>query len=353
MLNCFCAVAASQSAQESGGKSSSSSSRGRKLSGSRELGDVTGIVSVVAMTEYVYGDFTHNIESSAGLFSAEGLQKTFTVIMMFTSIWGVGLLALGLQYYHKRANNVKIKAHNDIEAVESEKSGEPSSMLKAYIDQTIPLSFHELKSSWDTIVIEMMNKHVYVSLFHFGKDHSKKQISTMRILSNLTMLCFLLSLLYDLQAPRDDGSCDAIHDKDECLLKTSILDRSQTYCQWVPLRTSGGIPSSTCTYNPPEFTWAAICYASIVVLLFGSVINVFMEVLFRYLAAPTEDEFKRELHGETVVQNIGRRMSNVGRRMSNVGSAALNAARRASTVGSQAIGRLVKRSSKVNFLPQV
>jgi hypothetical protein len=48
------------------------------------------------------------------------------------------------------------------------------------------------------------------------------------------MSCFLLALLYGIQYPHDDGSCPTTSDTSSCLSRTSTLDPSQTYCEWIP-----------------------------------------------------------------------------------------------------------------------
>ena len=98
----------------------------------------------------------------------------------------------------------------------------------------------------------------------------------------------LLALLYDLQAPSDDGSC--VHYKTEatCLSKKSYLDYSQSYCEWVNrVDREDAAQSSSCQYGNPVVTTKASNIA-ILVSCFSALIGRPIDFLFQLLNAPVK-----------------------------------------------------------------
>jgi hypothetical protein len=53
------------------------------------------------------------------------------------------------------------------------------------------------------------------------------------VLTSVTISCFALALLYDIQYPADDGSCSGHHDMMSCISRKTVLDSSRSYCRWL------------------------------------------------------------------------------------------------------------------------
>ena len=71
----------------------------------------------------------------------------------------------------------------------------------------------------------------------------KRLLVGCQLLTMQTMLVFLLSVFYSLQAPDDDGSCQRFATEAACLQRKSFLDHKASYCQW------NGASSSACSYR--------------------------------------------------------------------------------------------------------
>ncbi len=120
-------------------------------------------------------------------------------------------------------------------------------------------------------------------------------------------------MFYDLQGPDDDGSCDQISSQDSCLVRQSILDKSQYYCQWG----TDDIGNSSCSYNPPDFSWLTVAYVCVLVSMFTAVVNSPIDAFFELLSSPTADAVKLQAKAANgMVRRVVRRASAVARRVS-------------------------------------
>ena len=139
-----------------------------------------------------------------------------------------------------------------------------------------------------------------------------------------TMLMFLLALMYDVQAPSNDNSCDPHKDVDSCLSRRSPFDNTLSYCDW------DGPPGVTtghyCSYSEPTFTLQIVIFIGVVVALFTALIEYPIDCMMDLLSAPLEDDLKIR-DQESTLTTFGRRVSNVARRMSAVAGNAVSAAR--------------------------
>ena len=89
----------------------------------------------------------------------------------------------------------------------------------------------------------MKKHHRYLNILtaspgDFG-DRSRV-LTGIHLLTIQTMLMFLLALLYDLQGPADDGTCEAQYSESDCLHRKSVLDNTVSYtitkCKYFSVR---------------------------------------------------------------------------------------------------------------------
>eukprot|EP00981_Chlorochromonas_danica_P010313 scaffold3118_cov99-Ochromonas_danica.AAC.1 len=131
------------------------------------------------------------------------------------------------------------------------------------------------------------------------------------MLTSITLSCFLLAWLYDLQYPDDDGSCEQHTSLTSCLEKRSMLDSSQSYCVWRAakvieagrlLETKGSqilssqsVQSSLtdeelrrqCQFSEQDASLQAFLVAAMIVSLISAVLNRMVSALFALMEAPT------------------------------------------------------------------
>eukprot|EP00981_Chlorochromonas_danica_P015507 scaffold12727_cov297-Ochromonas_danica.AAC.1 len=131
------------------------------------------------------------------------------------------------------------------------------------------------------------------------------------MLTSITLSCFLLAWLYDLQYPDDDGSCEQHTSLTSCLEKRSMLDSSQSYCVWRTakvieagrlLETKGSqilssqsVQSSLtdeelrrqCQFSEQDASLQAILVVAMIVSLISAVLNRLVSALFALMEAPT------------------------------------------------------------------
>jgi hypothetical protein len=171
---------------------------------------------------------------------------------------------------------------------------------------------------------EVKRHHRYLRLFTApeGDAGDKERIITgAQLLTVQTMLMFLLSALYDLQGPADDGSCPLHTTYQQCLSRKSPFDASQSYCQWSP---GSDVP---CAYQEPQFSLQVLIYIAVLVALMCAAISYPIDRIFELLSAPLEDDMKAAAQEGSALQRMGRRMSNAARRASNVAMSAVSTAK--------------------------
>jgi hypothetical protein len=116
-----------------------------------------------------------------------------------------------------------------------------------YLTSTLPLYFqisqHEAATSihrWRSL-IWAHHRYTRIATYFWAKDgrlneRQKSQIffDLVQLLTSITLSCFVLAVLYDLQYPVDDGFCELQRDEASCLGRKTILDPFQSECRWRP-----------------------------------------------------------------------------------------------------------------------
>jgi len=169
---------------------------------------------------------------------------------------------------------------------------------------------------------EICRHHRYLTLMTASKGESgdkQRLITCIQLLSVQTMLIFLLALLYDVQGPSDDGSCNLNLTKAECLTRKTIFDHTQSYCAWNGGSNSGSSVSTErqypCFYQDPTFTIETVRIIAILISIMVALFSKPIDMIFDLLTAPIADEFKIT-PADNAVNAAVRRMSNAIRRVS-------------------------------------
>ena len=142
------------------------------------------------------------------------------------------------------------------------------------------------------------------------------------------MLMFLLAWLYDVQSPADDGSCPDYDTESDCLQRKTVMDTTQSYCQWMrnPDDAADDGEEFVCEFAPAKLNIKVMIYIAVIVALFVSICTKPIDVIFDLLSAPTADSLKVSVQ-DTALKRFGRRVSNAARRMSAAAGSLATAAK--------------------------
>ena len=304
---------------------------------------------VAAMTEYSAKQFAAVTSTAAGYNSAEVIAGTIRIIFCFAFIW-IGLPLAGwaimrLTLIYNSVTSDKKREEKEKEQRSQgfiEQFGAQSEVIEKfteYINTIIPPLYDTKSSKFTKLWNEAMGNHPYFCILR-EPDTFKRTIKTAHILTELTVLCFLLAVLFDLQFPSDDGTCETLVTDVACQGSTSPFDSSQHTCQW-------DVEYMECNYLP--YTVSVSQYLLMTVLL--SVLLVPFQVLVdfifvRILLAPTaRDIDKNHAASNGVVSHTARRIRATARRASNaMVTAAKDAGRRMSAFGNNIVGKKTEKT---------
>ncbi len=304
----------------------------------QEFLDQSGFVTVGLMIKYVGEEFADPFHEASDLMSADSAAHVITVIVMFGSLWALGGIALislwAKRNYGSEGKKRDVIAGRKIGALtigglnevkdENQMKLTALKRLIAYVDSVIP-AIYLTGSHWSRMKDELLRHHAYLNLaFGYSKSSRKHEYALLlQLLTVQTLLMFLLAVLYDLQGPDDDGSCDHIQTKAKCLQRRSIFDRDIPYCEWVPSSNEVTLPTVdyyVCEYREPQFTFIVGFYCAVVSSLFTAIILRPLTYLFDILSAPTEESIKASIVASAfqTVSSAARRASALAIQMKNI-----------------------------------
>ena len=306
----------------------SSESNGRRM----DSGVESMVLNVVSTTEYIANNFKDTFLSVPDLNSFAALQRVLIVIILFVTLWTVGLILIFGCMWRRKLMEKKNLQHKQILS-RKEQSAQVSyspavvqQNLLSYVSKVFPSIFSN-EPIYHRLLGEIKKHHRYLTIFtaSSGEIGDKQRILTgIQLLSVQTMLMFLLALLYDLQGPSDDGSCVSKLTKIDCLQRKSVLDQKQPYCEW---SYSDSSDDFRCEYHQPVFTFQTVLVIALFVSLMTATLSKPIDMIFDLLSAPIADELKltsSQEQSNNILNRVGRRVSNAARRLSNVASTLTN-----------------------------
>jgi hypothetical protein len=308
----------------------------RRLSSSSELSnlaDESGVSHVGAMTVYVGDEFAGTWASATSLNSPADLKKALIVIVAFCVLWFGGLMVvLGSGLKHKahtqfRKSQVVLEERKKRCANSSKSTKAIQEFLSDYVEEIFPVAFRDT-SRIARVYEELKRHHRYFLLLTCSSDGATDKIRVItgvRLLTIQTMLMFLLAVFYDVQAPADDGSCEANVNELSCLQRKSLLQAHETYCQWStsskpPVFVAGNY---TCSYREPRFSYLTVAYVSVIISIVTAFVNSPIDYLFDFLTAPTADAVKVNA-ADNLLKRVGRHAAAGARRVSLAAVSAMN-----------------------------
>ena len=275
-------------------------------------------VALVSMFEFVAGDTastfaTYDDQSALVLF-----QKSFVIVLLFSSLWGIGVVYGGCFIYYyggpiESKKNFELPVdgmHTHVEhsnAVTEKAINEKYVELMEYVKKVFPSVYSGELSLFKKIQLEMRRHHRY---FGMKKNESVGHLSLIifRVLTACTILLFCVAVGYDLETPNNDGSCVHHENEHSCLKRKSPINNHRSYCTWVA---GGNGQSSNCVYEEPVYNWQDSAFIAIVVGVVMVIIMLPIEYLFKILNAPNEEYVKALIENDKKAStlNMPRRRS--------------------------------------------
>jgi hypothetical protein len=315
----------------------SASSRGMWSTGIGVV-DKTGSLAIVLMVEYVGTDMIDTFHAAPyALSSLEDTEKVLTVILLYGVMWSLGAVLIFIFAIQRFARNYneqlrrtlliqkKLKQRRGCQVVGTEiQSSVPASLprrksvldvlpdflgrrdkksvieeehismeemekhLLDYVYQILP-EFFRTSSILLAIETELAKHHSYIHMFSHSDSAKLPVLTICQLLTIQTASMFLLAILYDVQGPNDDGSCQVYKTERECLQTQSVFDYDQTYCKWIGSSDEAMWPAddtTLCVYNPVKMNIKIGLYCAILVSVSSSILMYPLDYLFSIINAP-------------------------------------------------------------------
>lgn len=301
--------------------------------GSNPLQAGTGVVAAGVVLKFVGSDFSNTFKAANALNSGGAASQASTMITLFGMLWGSATLLMlyfGVRHLWQQDSKNKIgeargssrfnsfkaltlmrrrRIESKVDALDKDKDAinkekvENSSLtcaqLMEYVDSIFPPVFAK-RAVLKLLARELYHHHEFINLFFKLSSRSDPVLDVFKMISMQSYLLFLLALLYDLNYPDDDGSCESNTSQQDCLNRRSLLDAKQTYCQWSSTTSTSPIGGVTvedglCTYAQPQFSFNTAIYISTMIAFATCIYLGPLEYGITLLAAPNT-----EAHSDTL-----------------------------------------------------
>jgi hypothetical protein len=217
--------------------------------------------TIVVMAAYVITDFQSAFVVTRGSGSVAIIVMYSLIVSVFASV----------VVWHSKLSSSKVVPDDDV-SVDSSVT-EPYNFkgvgLQNRSTKIMPSSELSLRPEFTPYVFrdegyytrlynELVHHHEYVRLL-------VSETSVFRMMTLVLSSTFVMAVLYDLQYPTDDGSCERFTDSTSCLGRTSYLDSSQTYCSWSQTVNGTSVTESICEYRAPASSLQTSVYCIVFV----------------------------------------------------------------------------------------
>jgi hypothetical protein len=267
--------------------------------------DDTGTATLVAATTYLGEDFYTTFTSANALNESNGFEKSIVVAVLVMIIWGGGFCLLFIIHFREisliQSNEKYSKLLNMKKEYEKmirnddnvNEQVELASLMKeqilSYIDMIMPAVYNTKETFLQRSFRELGLHHRYFHLFIPDTRRANlydRFYRTMKILSIQTLTMFLQALLFDLQNPIDDNTCQSYQNESLCLQRKTIFDSEQTYCSWNNV-------NEKCSYANPSFSEIAVIYVMIITAICTTIFKVPLDQLLKIWICPVAPDGKK------------------------------------------------------------
>lgn len=289
--------------------------------GANPLQAGTGVVAAGVVLNFVGSDFSNTFKAAGALNSSDAASQASTMIILFSMLWGSAVLLMlyfGVRHMwqddkNKDGEDAALRSKFSFKTIASRRkrlqiqntadgNSDAGGIQKAadmslscvqlleYIDSIFPPVFAK-RAVLKLLARELYHHHEFINLFFKLSERSDPVLDVFKMISMQSYLLFLLALLYDLNYPDDDGSCALHTSEQDCLGRKSLLDPSQTYCQWSSTTSAtpiGGVTveDGLCAYALPQFSFNTAIYISTMIAFATCIYLGPLEYAMTLLAAP-------------------------------------------------------------------
>ena len=176
----------------------------RRLSEGSQAYEDSGLIEVAAMSQFVSDEFIKTLLTSNDL-TASSIQHVITSIVLFMSLWTLGVLSGWYNAWAAMRDSRKRKINALLHGTKMNavaKNTNSPEMLKdylvKYIDEIFPSVFRPLPWT-ERLVREITTHHRYLRAFWKTDNHKERFVITIQLLTIQTMLMFMLAVFYDVQ----------------------------------------------------------------------------------------------------------------------------------------------------------
>jgi hypothetical protein len=279
---------------------------------------------------------TFSAQSELG--GSQGAEKAKIMIGIVCFIWGGGLvlflfISYREQYFFAAKEEKKQKEkeelmkqlisetddqqHDQLQKLQKQRHDELVEKIKEeifeYIDLLIPAVYNAKETFIQRCRREIGLHHSYVNLVSVDlkrRTSSTRFFKLIKILSVQTVSMFMQAVLFDLQNPQDDGSCSSFTIEVNCLSRKTVLDSSQSYCQWDEQS------SQQCSYAQPVFSELAVVYVMIITAICTAIFKLPVDFCLKVWICPVyeQQDFVKPnqitpLAGATTENEVSQRIS--------------------------------------------
>eukprot|EP01038_Epipyxis_sp_PR26KG_P010043 gene10043-13501_t len=268
----------------------------RSLLPAEQVDDI--VLNLVSMVTYIGNESPETFSSLNDFATAKGIERSLTVITMFSTFWIVGLFFVSFFYYKSKSKNIKYSLHqqqlDDPKVrVLNDTLENAKEILEIYFDEIIP-KIYLSQPIIIRLINEVLGQHRFASVVSIKsgiENHAEqKYVDGIKLLTIQCMMMFMMAIFFDFQYPQDDGTCISYQTEITCLVRKSPFDESIPYCIWSNNNNNNNYQSSNyapCQYNANTSSTTRVFVITIVLISFctGLMIRP-IDVLFYYLLAP-------------------------------------------------------------------
>ena len=304
----------------------------------------SGRVSVAAFSSFAAGELSSSVSVMSASVAGNVAQQSIVLFVTFVLLWGLGGVLVGV-YVLSMVIDIDVSVWTSrVLASESVQmmNGLHVNAFHSYLCSALPFVLSSEKSWLFRMFTALLTKHLHIRIIaqlltsstsshpqsssmvsESGMDVSaggvakrRKHIRNMivdviHVMSALTLSCFVLMILYDLQYPSNDEHCHLQTSESTCLYRKSLLDPTQDRCVWKSVDSQshtevaativetllGSVVSSESVTVPPQISSIVPCQlnqtsstiafvvANVVSMVCSAMLDKILRIVFAVLRA--------------------------------------------------------------------
>lgn len=231
-----------------------------------------------------------------------GEARTFMVVSLCGALWALGCIALLVLLVRKaKGTAVKMKDRGMKVLDRAPLAGGLAAFdghtfcarLEVYLSSVIPHvfrnSFQDGDSSWfRSVVAELERHHLYLRLIMDIRQGKMPFVKLAQVFTTFTAVQFFVSLLFNVEFPHNDGSCDPLTTREACLHRHfSHINPRHSFCRWNPEFYDASTQIlGLCSYARPTISFEMNVYCAVLTSICTALLMRPLDYLFALLETP-------------------------------------------------------------------